>query len=537
MWNVSSNLSQGSRIRTEFCGSTKNKVNIIWHAFSGAEKGLSSKAESEDFDWFLKNVSWAQFWLKDTHSVLSQVNDFILKAKKIAIQMMDKASRCEARKQAAREVGKLIAQILEIGNNQADACPFSPKADPPLVDTVNPCGQNMKKNILALNQIMTPSFREEQGGLIYQRDTEKFELRIEPNLNMRINLVGSNFLTKPLKTLGEDFDLEPGIDQNTRLSDLNRGSGVNLGSIRVIDGNAGISWDINLLHTTTVGEVINRINSWGIAGLSAEISTSKRGLELTRIGLKKFNPERAFTISEAGGTTARDLGILDNLLKHSAGQLGSLAGRDLDPILTRNTPISLLKSGQGLSLGKIRLALGKTQVIIDLSYASTVGEIIHALNNSMRGVIASVNHSQKGISIESTVAGQSLLVFDGDDKKSASGLGISGSPDIWGGLLFLREAINNGDSEATLKSLEILDLGLEEILSHQAETEAKLKRLENIGSRIIGFQSDATRLLSEVRRKDLFQATTDLADQQSVYESALQSGVAMIQPTLLDFIR
>jgi flagellar hook-associated protein 3 FlgL len=116
-------------------------------------------------------------------------------------------------------------------------------------------------------------------------------------------------------------------------------------------------------------------------------------------------------------------------------------------------------------------------------------------------------------------------------------LGISGSADMLGGLLFLREALNNDSSAAISKSLEILDLSLEEVLSHITETEAKLKRLENIGTRIMGFQSDATRLLSEAREVDLFRAVTNLENQQSIYQSALQSGATVIQPTLLNFIR
>lgn len=331
--------------------------------------------------------------------------------------------------------------------------------------------------------------------------------------------------------------MDPGINRDTRLSDLNRGRGVNLGSIRIMDSNASISWDINLHHTTTLGEVIDAINSCGITDLRADISASKKGLKLTYTGLDESNLEQGFTVSETSGTTARDLGILTNLLKPSANQPSSLEGRDLDPILTQDTPVSLLKSGDGQTLGSIKIELGKIQKIVDLSSVSNLREIIDAINNSISEVVASINNSKKGISVESTIVRKSLVVYDADEKKSASSLGISGSPDIWGCFLFLMEALNNDDSAAISKSLEILNLSLPEILSYQAETETKLKILESIRSRIIGFQSDVIRLLPEVRGIDLFQVTTDLAKQQSIYQSALQSGGAMIQPRLLDFIR
>jgi flagellin-like hook-associated protein FlgL len=519
---------------------TRKRINVSPHEPLKAEKSSKFRAEPKQQDLFLRYISLAQIWLKDTHFTLSLVNDFIVQARKIAIQMLEKTFNHEARKQAVKEVRKLFiktVKILKVANTPKDAFPFPPKADPPLADTVNPPGQNAEAYIFAYNNTMIPPFAEQKREVVYQEDTEKIEIGIEPGFNMRINLVDSNFLTKPLKTLAEDSDLDPGIDQNTQLSLLNQGKGVNLGSIRVIDNNVGMSWDINLHHAVVVGDVINTINSSGIAGLNAEINASKKGLKLTCARLNESQSGQELTISETGETTAKDLGILGNLSRGKANQTGSMEGRDLNPILTQHTPTSLLKSGQGLSLGTIKIALGGRRKTVDLSSVSTVGEIIDAINNSIEGMVASINNPKKGISIESTVVGQSLMVSDSDDRKSASNLGISGSPDILGSFLFLMEALNNNDSEAISKSLETLNLSLEEISNHRTEIEAKLKRLDNIEARIIGFQSDTAQVLSEIRGIDLLQATTDLAHQKSVYRSALQSGDAMIQPTLLNFIR
>lgn len=498
----------------EKIGGTPKKINVGTREPSGSGKSFRFKAELKHQNQFWKSIFLAKFWLEETNFALSQVDDFILTTKRVVISKMDKVCNHEARKQVVAKVEKLWVEIFETLNTQ-----------------------DLGNSVLAWKQNRTPPFRKEEGGVVYQGNAEDIELEVEPGLNMRVNLIGSNFLTKPLKTLGEDFDLDPGIDQNTGLSDLNRGRGVNLGSIRIRDNNASISWDINLHHATTIGEVIDAINSCGITDLRADISASKKGLKLTYTGLDESNLEQGFTVSETSGTTARDLGILTNLLKPSANQPSSLEGRDLDPILTQDTPVSLLKSGDGQTLGSIKIALGKTQKIVDLSSVSNLREIIDAINNSISEVVASINNSKKGISVESTVVRKNLVVYDADEKKSASSLGISGSPDIWGGFLFLMEALNNDDSEAISKSLEILNLSLPEILSYKAETETKLKILESIRSRVIGFQSDVIRLLPEVRGVDLFQVTTDLAKQQSIYQSALQSGAAMIQPRLLDFIR
>jgi len=480
---------------------------------SETEKSPRSNNELGDYDRFLKNISLAKVRLKATDFTLSQLKDFIIKVKKINIQMIDKTSKHGACKEAAKEVEKLLVKILKIANTPEQG-----------------------KYIFAGDQTTIPPFRREKGGVAYQGDTEEMEVEVETGSKMKINLVGSNFLTIPLKTLGEDFDLDPGIDQNTQLADLNQGRGVNLGLTRVANSNADVSWGINLYHTVTVGDVINTINASKIAGLNAEINVTKKGLKLTRKRLNESTPGQEFTLSEASGTTAKDSGILTNLLEHSTNRAGSLEGEDLDPILTDSTPVSLLKKGHGLTLGTIKIALGRIQRIVDLSSASIIGEIIDAVNNSIPGVIASVNNSRKGISVESTVGGKSLVVSDGDDKKSAHSLGISGSPDILGTLLFLMEGLNNEDREAISKSLEILNLSLEEILTHGAEVGAKLKRLENIEVRLIGFQPDTSRVLSEIEGDDLFKATKNLTNQLFIFQSALKRGAAMIQPTLLDFI-
>ncbi len=466
-----------------------------------------------DRDRLVRNASLAKAWLKETHSTLSRLKDLIIKVKEIATKMMGEIKHLDGHK-SAKEVLELFDEILMTASNQ-----------------------DIGKDVSDSNQAMTPLFRREEGEGVYQADTERIELEIEPGMNLRINLVESNFLTRPLKTLGEDVDLDPGIDPNTPLADLNRGRGVNLGSIKVTKKDADMSWDVSLLRALTVGDVIDAINSSGIAGFVADIGTSRKGLKLTLTWRNPFIPGRELTISEAGGIPATDLGILTHLLQQSVDQPGSFEGRDLDPILTESTPISLLKGGHGLALGSIKIALGRTQRTVDLSSASTTREIIDAINDSIPGVIASFSDSKKGIAIESTTEERSLVVSDADDTESASSLGISGSPDLLGTLTFLMEGLNNENCETILKALETLNLSLKEISSREAETRTELKILDNMATRMIDIESHTIRVLSQIRGADVFKATRHLANQKSIYRSALKRANATIQPTLLDFIR
>jgi flagellin-like hook-associated protein FlgL len=500
---------QNSDYRPENSVWIRKGINPISAESLKRVKGLSDSAHPAERDRFLKDISLAKELLQATDVTLSQLNDYIIEVKKIITRMMDRTPHHHVCREVAKEVKKLFVKIFEIGNTLKQG-----------------------RDAFVLNQNPIPLFLREPESIVHKGDTEEIELEVEFESRIKINLVGSDFLTKPLKTLGQDFDLDLGVDPNTRLSDLNQGRGVNLGSIRIANVNAGVFRDVDLHRAVTVGDVIATINSSGIVGLSADINSSRKGLKLTYA-----HPEQRLTVSEAGGTTAKDLGILTNHLGLLSSQIDSLEGQDLNPILTEKTPIFLLKSGRGLSLGTIKFALGEKEVIVDLSSASTIGEIIDAINNSLPGVIASINNSKKGISVESTVPGESLVVSDGDDKRSARNLGISGSPDILGVLLFLVEGLNNQDCQAISESLETLNLSLEEISTRKMEAETKLKRLESIEAKIIGFQPDTTRLFRGTTEVDLFRTTTNLKSQQAVYQSALQRGAAMMQSTLLDFIR
>jgi flagellin-like hook-associated protein FlgL len=490
--------------------SIHERINVI----SDKSEGLRSKTHIGSKDRFLENISLAKARLEATRSTLNQLKDITIEVKEIAIKMMDENSKHAGRKQMTGEAEKLFVEILK-----------------------KVFDQDLKRESFAWNHAITSPYRKEEGEMASPGEAFEAELEIEPGLSMKIDSIQANFLTRPLKIVGEDSDLNPGIDQNTLLSDLNQGRGVNLGLIRITNNGGDVSQDIDLHHAITVQDVTNAINSSGILGLSAGINVSQKGLKLTYVRSKESNSEQKFTITEAGGTTARDLGFLDHRYGEAVCQSGSLNGQDLNPILTEKTPVSLLKSGQGLTLGSIRIALGESQRVVDLSSASTIGELIDTINDSMPEVIASVNDSKKGISVESTVAGKSMVVNDGDDKRTARSLGILGSPDMSGALGFLMEALNNDDSEAASKSLEILNLSLQEILNLKAETGAKLKRLENIEKKLRDFQSDTPRLLSEVSATDVSRATAGLANQRSIFHTALERGAAMPQPTLLDFIR
>ena len=86
-------------------------------------------------------------------------------------------------------------------------------------------------------------------------------------------------------------------------------------------------------------------------------------------------------------------------------------------------------------------------------------------------------------------------------------------------------------------ALNNLQSNLEDVTSARGTIGALATRLEAAEVRLAQVEESTTSLLSENEDTDIARAMIDLTTQQSVYQAALQSGQALIQPSLLDFLR
>ena len=82
-----------------------------------------------------------------------------------------------------------------------------------------------------------------------------------------------------------------------------------------------------------------------------------------------------------------------------------------------------------------------------------------------------------------------------------------------------------------------LDANLKAITSLRGNVGALANRIDAAGQRLAQSEEATTSLLSQAEDTDVAKALIDLTTQQSVYQAALRSGSALIQPSLLDFLR
>ncbi|MGA3066323.1 MAG: flagellar filament capping protein FliD [Tepidisphaeraceae bacterium] len=225
--------------------------------------------------------------------------------------------------------------------------------------------------------------------------------------------VASNVLT------GTDINT---ISTNTSLAQLNDGNGVGTTSAGQNDFLAtladGTNVSVSLNGATSVGDVLNDINTAGAGKLTAAINSQGTGIALT----DNTTGSGTFTLTAENGSPA-----LADLKLTSPAAGNSITGgpliASLDSVLT-----SSLKGGSGIPLGFIAItnSLGST-TDVNLSNATSFSDIINDINNAGNDVTASLNAAGTGLQLTDTAGGTQGLTVADLNSTTAAALGIAGT--------------------------------------------------------------------------------------------------------------
>jgi flagellin-like hook-associated protein FlgL len=122
-------------------------------------------------------------------------------------------------------------------------------------------------------------------------------LVIEDNATTQdLGIVGN----KPGSIYGTD--LNPSLSGTTRIDMLNGGAGLNLDTLRIINGQH--NENIDLSRAASIRDIVNALNNLGV-DVTVSINASGTGLDVN-----SDNPETAAVVNDVNeGTTASDLGI------------------------------------------------------------------------------------------------------------------------------------------------------------------------------------------------------------------------------------
>lgn len=101
----------------------------------------------------------------------------------------------------------------------------------------------------------------------------------------------------------------------------------------------------------------------------------------------------------------------------------------------------------------------------------------------------------------------------------------------------LRIALLTGDIEAIRSTLERFDGMHERIVAMRAKVGARVMGLENTLRALERHDVTNAHLSSSIEDADMVKVMSDLAKEETVFRSALQSSQRLVQPTLMDFLR
>lgn len=203
------------------------------------------------------------------------------------------------------------------------------------------------------------------------------------------------------------------VDSSTKLSTLNGGSGVQIGSIRIQNGASSTVVDLN--GSLTVDDVLEKINA-SDANVVADVKDGK--LTLTP-------SSGSVTVTEVGGgTTAADLG-LDNLTDNG----GVFEGEDV-LTLSNSTSLTSLNNGTGVRTvagNDFEITSGLGTTTVNLGSATTLEDVVNAINNAggTAGVTASIDTATNSLRLDGAGAG-AISVSGLNNSQAAYDLGLTG---------------------------------------------------------------------------------------------------------------
>ena len=342
-------------------------------------------------------------------------------------------------------------------------------------------------------------------------------------------IAGAPITVGKLPTLQCGLDLDPQVTGATMLRDLNKGFGVTLGTIRIVD-KAGQAANIDLRGCETVQDVLDKINdpNNGIY-IEASINADGNGIAITD---KNHGAPGRLRITDTDSDCAKTLGI--------SGTTYDLtySGSDLDPSLTENTPLSSLRGG--IPTGKVFVQSGSYSTEIDLSECKTLGDVIDKLSNTdyNLGLQAWIDGDGKHLNLTNTDGLPFIKITDMDRSGMSEELGLCNSSGIFSTLIDLRDNLLRGDVSAISNvSLMQIDVDLKQILELHTEVGAKTNRVSYTKEKHENLILNIKEMLGNVEELDMVEAIIQMTEMETAYQGALQVGSRIMQLSLLDFLR
>lgn len=449
-------------------------------------------------DQYMRVQDNADSFLSSADSTIGAIHDELKRAKEIALQNAGVPADAQVRAGASTIINNITSQMINWGNTKVgDRYIFSgQRSDQPAVDA---------------------------NGR-YVGSDENLQAEIMQNVTIPISVKASDFLTADLNP---DLSTAPG---GTLLANLGGGAGVPAGTF-TITNRVGASAVIDTTAMTDVADLIAGINASGI-NVTASISPDGAALTLTD---GNAVPTQALSIVDGGAGTAQALGIA------GTRNTSVYTGTDLNPAISGSTLIADLYAGTGMSLSNISLANGSASATVSFAGAVTVQDVLNAINTAGAGmanpVTASIDTGGRRLVITSGNPNTVAFALETGSGKTADMLGIGGGRNVIPALEKLSQSLKLNDVQGILSSINLLNSVMENTLAVRGSVGARANQVVALRQTVDQSKYENTKLMSTTEDTDFVKAASDLSMLQTAYQATLKSTAAIIQPSLLDFMR
>lgn len=342
---------------------------------------------------YADNLTAANDQLSEVDSNLGEVADLMRQAQTLASANVGSDTTPEARDAAAAQIDSIYNQMLSLANTQSNGV-----------------------FLYGGDRSTAAPFVEQNGGIRWVGSSTVLSNQYDESQQLDFMVDGASVFGALSGRVQGATDLAPTVGAATRLADLNgaTNAGVRKGTIAVSDGAATATIDLGTADS--LGDVVDRINAAGVGGIGATVNAAGTGIDLFA------GPGDELTVVDVGGgSMAADLGIA----REAATVPGDgIAGEPVGAKVTPLTPLAALKGGAGIDTSGLRIKVDGVAHDVDLSGATTVEDLINAINDSGTNAVAKINASGTGIDVLNSVQGTTMTIGEVGGGTTAADLGV-----------------------------------------------------------------------------------------------------------------
>lgn len=452
-------------------------------------------------DQYLKNVTRSRIIVDGTDVALQNISDVLADVRVIALREASAISTPQSQETSVIEVDNLVNRLMDVLNSSIEG-----------------------NYLFSGQKVKTPPFVRSGDTVLYQGDSGEIVSRTGPNSTMPVNIPGEIFLGTQSSALGGQVDMSPRLDGTTSLSDINLGAGWDPGSISISDGTGSI-YQVDLSAATTVDDVINTINLATSGAVTAGINSQGTGFEFTGTG--------PLVVGEInGGSAATSLGL------NMSSSASILTGRDIREVASATTNLADIESLSGnLPLGIMNVNWQGTDYAIDLSAATTLGDLQTIFNGAVPGMELQINNSTLML-----VGGspETFVISNGDSTNTSTVLGLTGTGTpvrLFGMLEDLKTALTSGDKDAIRAGMSEMSAIEDTIYQLLMKNGGRQTDLDWADSILLQRDERLRSNLSLEYDADIAQVASDLSQAEASYQSSLLVTSKLYTANLMQYLR